>query len=88
MDTSQITLPDDILALMEKLAENIHEVWSAQRLETGWVYGPKRDDVLKHHPNLVPYENLSEEDKDLDRCTAMETLKTIIKMGYTIHKDT
>ena len=88
IDTSQITLPDDILALTEELARNIHEVWSAQRIETGWIYGPKRDDVLKQHPNLVPYESLSEEDKDLDRFTAMETLKTIIKIGYTISKNT
>jgi len=34
----------------------------------------------------VPYDHLSEEDKDYDRNTAMETIKTIIMLGYSIEK--
>lgn len=87
IDTSEIQLPEDIEQLKEKLAENIHEIWALQRMKEGWTYGKERNDVKKEHPNLVPYEQLSEEDKDYDRNTAMETLKTIISLGYTIKKE-
>lgn len=86
LDTSKIKLPDDIQDLQEKLAENIHEIWASQRIQQRWTYGPERNDHKKEHPNLVPYDQLTEEDKDYDRNTAMETLKTIISLGYTIQK--
>ena len=44
----------------------------------------KRDDRLKQTPCLVPYEQLSETEKDYDRNTARETLKLIVKLGFKI----
>lgn len=87
LDTSNIKIPQEILDLKEKLAENIHEIWAQQRISQGWKFGPERNDHKKEHPNLIPYSQLSEEDKDYDRNTAMETLKTIISLGYTIQRD-
>jgi len=86
VETSHIKLNDDIMALSEKLAKNIHEVWSAGRIAEGWSYGSTRNDDLKQHPCLIPYENLSENEKDYDRATAMETLKFIINLGFDIIK--
>ena len=57
-NTRNVTLPDEVLALAEQLARNTHEVWAAQRLKDGWVWGPARDDAKKQHPCLVPYEEL------------------------------
>lgn len=28
IDTSDITLPEELLALTEKIAENVHDVWA------------------------------------------------------------
>jgi len=50
----------------------------------GWTYGPKRDDEKKKHPDLVPYARLSRSEQDYDRNAAMETLKAIIALGYTV----
>ena len=86
IDTSEVNLNNDIIELSEKIAKNTHEVWSKRRIEDGWTYGEKRDDILKTHPCLVPYEELSEEEKEYDRNTSMETLKLIIKLGYKIEK--
>jgi len=86
INTSNIKLSAEILELQEKLAENTHEIWSLQRIQQGWTYGPERNDQKKEHPNLVPYDELSEEDKNYDRNTAMETLKMIISLGYKISK--
>ena len=82
-DTSCIELSEDLKSLGEALAKNVHEVWAAGRIADGWTRGP-RNDELKQHPCLVPYEELSEEEKDYDRRTSVETLKFIISQGYTI----
>jgi hypothetical protein len=86
LDTSSVQLSHDILELTEKLASNTHEVWAKERLAQGWVFGPMRDDSLKQHPLLVPYEQLPESEKTYDRNTAMETLKAITALGYRIAK--
>ena len=87
IDTNDVILSDDILTLGEEIAKNTHEVWSAGRIADGWTYGEKRDDEKKHHPCLVPYEELSESEKQNDRNTSIETLKLIIKLGYKISKE-
>ena len=87
IDTSDIKLTDDIMELCEKLSKNTHEVWSKNRINDGWVYGEKRDDAQKHHPCLVPYEELPESEKEYDRQTSLETLKLIVKLGYKLTKD-
>ena len=86
IDTSDVKLPAEILALCEKLAENTHEVWAKGRLEQGWRYGETRNDEQKTTPCIVPYNELPESEKDYDRSTAMETLRLIIKLGYSIRK--
>lgn len=87
IDTSGINLPDDLLELTEKIAENVHENWSAERMADGWTYGEKRDDKSKTTPCLVPYSELPEEEREYDRVTALETLKSIIAFGYKIEKE-
>lgn len=87
IDTSDVILPDELLTLTEKIAENVHEVFVKGRMDEGWVYGETRNDALKTNPTLVPYGDLSESEKEYDRNTALETLKLIIKLGYTISKE-
>ena len=84
IDTSRVALNDEIVRLTEFLSRNAHEVWARERMADGWRWGPARDDVRKEHPGLVPYEQLSETEKALDRATAMETLKVITALGYCI----
>lgn len=86
IDTKNVTIDESLLELTELLAKNVHETWSAGRINEGWKYGPTRNENEKTHPCLVPYEQLPENEKDYDRNTALETLKIIIKMGYKIEK--
>jgi RyR domain-containing protein len=85
VDTSKVSL-DRLQSLLERLARNAHEIWAQQRLRDGWTYGAHRDDVKRTHPGLVPYENLSESEKEYDRVMVNETLKTILALGYRIVK--
>lgn len=87
VDTSNISLPEELMELTELIAENVHENWSAGRIADGWVYGEARDDAKKTTPCLVPYSELSEEEKEFDRNTAFETLKLIVALGYKIQKN-
>lgn len=86
INTSDIALPNDLIELTEKIAENVHEVWSQNRIKDGWKYGKVRNDERKETPCLIPYNELPESEKEYDRNTALETLKLIIKLGYDIRK--
>lgn len=86
ISTEDIELSKDILELSEQIAENVHEVWAASRMSEGWTYGQERNDELKQHPCLIPYDELPETEKDYDRNTAIQTLKLIQKLGYKITK--
>ena len=86
LDISNVILPESLEELTESLSKNVHEVWAAGRIAAGWKYGPVRDDIKKEHPCLIPYEELSEEEKDYDRATAISTVKYIISQGYSIVK--
>jgi ryanodine receptor 2 len=88
LDTSHIELSAPLKELLEQLALNTHEVWSATRLAQGWTWGPSRDDANKKHPCLIPYDQLSEAEKELDRGSARETLKAILLLGYSINDPT
>ena len=88
IDTAKVELPEELLALTEQIAENIHDVWAKSRIEEGWVYGETKDSILKTTPLLISYDKLPESEKMYDRNTVRETLRLIIKFGYKIeHKD-
>ncbi len=86
IDTSKIELPKELDALVESISKNVHEVWAQTRISQGWSYGTERNDELKQHPCLVPYEQLPEEEKVYDRNTALGTLKLIVSMGFNIER--
>lgn len=86
IDTSKIELPEDLLELTERIAENVHENWSVGRIADGWTYGETRDDEKKTTPCLVPYSQLSDSEKEYDRVTALQTLKLVVALGYKIEK--
>lgn len=86
VDLSGIELPEELIALSEKIAENVHDVWAENRIKEGWTYGDHRNDQLKQTPCLVPYQDLPESEKDYDRDTATKTLKLILKLGFEIKK--
>lgn len=86
VNTKDVLLPNELQDLVEEMAKNVHEVWAQSRISQGWTYGKERNDELKHHPCLVPYEELSEIEKTYDRDTSLETLKLIIKLGFKINR--
>ena len=86
LDASSIKIEPSLNALVEALAENVHDTWARGRMDQGWTYGPARDDAAKKHPCLVPYAELPESEKEYDRNTAMATIRVMLKSGYLITK--
>ena len=84
IDTTDVKLPMELELLVEEMSKNVHEVWAETRISQGWTYGEQRNDELKTHPCLVPYEELPESEKEYDRNTSIETLKLILKLGFRI----
>ena len=81
INTSNVQLPQELEDLTELLSENTHEIWAQGRINDGWTYGKVRNDENLEHPCLVPYDQLSESEREYDRNTAMEALKTIQHLG-------
>lgn len=59
-------------ALVEQLAEMEHNRWCADKWLDNWSYAADRSDERKEHPDLVPYEQLSEAVKQYDRDTILK----------------
>ncbi len=58
----------------------------AESQRQGWTYGPERDNARKHHPMLIPWEALSEEEKQKDRDTVHNLPLLIEKAGFQVRK--
>ena len=86
IDLSNVELTEDLNELREAIAENAHEIWAENRQAEGWTYGPQRDDQLKQTPDMVPYSQLPESEKEYDREMAMKTIKLLKKLGYDLIK--
>lgn len=86
VDTSETELPDEIKVVCEEIARNTHSIWVELRQSEGWIYGPERNDVLKTHPCIVPFDELPESEREYDRRISSEVLRYIVKLGFTIEK--
>lgn len=85
-DPKGVELSTELLPLVEEMAKNVHEVWAQNRINDGWTYGPIRDDAKLQHTCLVAYEDLPYSERENDRATSQETLKLILKLGFSISK--
>jgi len=54
------------VALRGATPELSHESWLAEKVSTGWVYGPVKDPEKKTHPCMVPYDQLPTEQRVKD----------------------
>jgi hypothetical protein len=86
IDTTHITLPASLHDLVERLAENTHELWAQQRIKDGWTFGRQRNDATKKHRNLIPYAELPEAEKEYDRIAVVGVLKSILALGFQIEQ--
>jgi len=46
--------------------EESHNCWVESYISMGWVYGEKYDEERGIHPNLIPYDHLSQVERNKD----------------------
>ena len=85
---SGVELDSDQEELIEPIAEILHDIWGHGRIESGWTYGPERNDHEKKHPDLVAYSDLPESEKDYDRRSAEGILKLLKRLGFRMERST
>lgn len=86
IDLAHVDLPDFMDELCEAIAENAHDTWAWERQSEGWTYGPVRNDEKLETPDMVPYRDLPDSEKQYDRVMAFDTLRLLIALGYKIEK--
>jgi hypothetical protein len=69
---------------IDKLSFDEHKRWLKQKIDSGWKYAPETDKANKLHKDMVPWEQLSEADKDKDRVLVKGIPKILRKAGYAI----
>jgi hypothetical protein len=75
--------PDEL----ESLAEVEHRRWLAIRELNGWRYGAERNDAAKVHPDMVPYADMAESRKDLDRAVVRTLPDVLGEVGLGIVRE-
>lgn len=73
--------------LIELIARDVHDQWAQERQRQGWTWGEHRDDDQKKHPGIVPYDMLSEDEKEVDRVTVRAVISSLLSRGAMITLD-
>ncbi|XP_016377141.1 ryanodine receptor 2 [Sinocyclocheilus rhinocerous] len=84
MDLIHIKLASTQEAMVDKLAENAHNVWARDRIRQGWTYGVQQDIKSKRNPRLVPYVLLDERTKKSNKDSLREAVRTLLGYGFNL----
>lgn len=81
-DSNDARIERDVF--VDAVAEVAHDAWGAGKITGGWPYAPVRDNELKHHPSLLPYDMLSDSEKQYDIDEVMSVYDVLNNAGYVI----
>ena len=87
MERETDKLSNNIQNDLELIAENVHDAWAQERLRQWWRYGSIYDRENKTHPSLISYGELTEQEKQVDRETALQVIRSLLRLGYRIEKE-
>jgi hypothetical protein len=71
---------------VERLAKMEHDRWFQERVSDGWTFGEQRDAQKKRSPYLVPWEQLSDDVRDLDRNTVRKIPTFAAQAGFVMRR--
>ncbi|XP_073652919.1 ryanodine receptor 1 [Tursiops truncatus] len=84
LDLSHVRLTPAQTMLVDRLAENGHNVWARDRVAQGWTYSSVQDIPARRNPRLVPYRLLDEATKRSNRDSLCQAVRTLLGYGYNI----
>jgi hypothetical protein len=68
------------------LARLEHDLWLTEMTAENWVYGEIRDDAKKIHNDLVPWERLSDQEKQKDYNTAKNIIPLLESVSLRVYR--
>lgn len=71
---------------IEIMAEMEHERWNAERLLKGWRLGKKKDAIRKISPYLMPWSELPDDVKELDRQPVRKIPQLLAQVGLEVRR--
>jgi hypothetical protein len=80
-DLQPLQFPAEVV---EEMAKMEHRRFVDERLREGWKYGWPKDDQKKISPTLIPWDELSEEEKDKDRDPVRSIPAFLARAGYRV----
>ncbi|EPS41003.1 hypothetical protein H072_5129 [Dactylellina haptotyla CBS 200.50] len=73
-------------AELEFLGEVEHDRWAAERMKSGWTSSEQRNSTTQQTPFFVPYSQLEQKWKDVDKDMVKGVPEILKKSGYRIYK--
>ena len=83
-DCTGKTVVDDFGEDTDRLAFLEHEMWMREREESGWIYGPKRDDDKKIHDMMKPWWTLSADEREKDYLIIRSIIPILREFGIYV----
>jgi hypothetical protein len=74
--------PDEV----ERMSRSEHERWLAERQDAGWRYAHDRDDDARLHPDLVPWDELPEERRQINRRLVRARPALLAGVGIQVYR--
>jgi hypothetical protein len=85
LDLSEEHVDQEYEDITEFMAEIFHDNWAWGRFKDGYTLGMDRE--KKQNPDLVPYHQLPEKEKEFDRVNARLAVAALKKLGYKITRE-
>ena len=69
---------------VEIMARMEHERWCQERKQAGWTHGPEKNAEKKTNPDLLPWDELPEEEKEKNRRFVRGLPRSLARAGFQI----
>ncbi|HZQ32719.1 MAG TPA: RyR domain-containing protein [Mycobacterium sp.] len=71
-------------AEIERLSIDEHDRWCKERIADGWTLGDEKDVENKRHPDLIPWDDLSEAVREYDRIFVRGIPTSLASVGLQV----